>query len=177
MKLMDKEKFMKELQELCTEVKKTDTSYNVSMKVDDSREEKCGSLTFVFSIKKKAPKSKEYKISMYIFESCRTISTFIINGRTLGLLFENSTMNSPEVALHYLKDILIGEIKWILNIEDMQMKKKAEMTEKKKNNTSSNYKGKHGDVKFNKHGIRISTYPKKTGNVKHHSKNTRGGRK
>jgi len=151
MNLMNKDQFIKSLQETITPIKEENKDFNITFKTDSSREESAGSLTFIFSIKNaKEARAKDYKISMYIFESRKCITTFIVNGRTLKLLFENSTMDSPTTSLHYLKDILLSEIKFIKDVEESVRSRRLNSPNKK-----------FGD-KRKSHDHRDSSYRKET---------------
>ena len=178
MKLMNKETFNASLKDLVTEIGNSAKDFLINFKMDDSKEESSGALTVVFTLKLKRGSSdkknapREYKISMYVFESHKAITTFIVNGRTLQLLFENSTMNSHEIALHYLKEILNNEIKFARELEDTIRKQKEEASKKRmeerrkprsnrnerydrnktgkpRNGSGNNYKGKGGKKPYN----------------------------
>lgn len=139
MKLMDKAKHVEALKALTKELGEEVKDYTIKFKMDDSREEKTGSLTTIFTIKHKTnKKAKEFKIAIYIFESRKSITTFIVNGRTLTLLFENSTINSPDIALHYLRDILLNEVAWVRNLEEIVKKQKDEAAKKRGNKKPQN---------------------------------------
>ena len=159
MKLMDKAKHVEALKALTKELGEEVKDYTIKFKMDDSREEKTGSLTTIFTIKHKTnKKAKEFKIALYIFESRKSITTFIVNGRTLTLLFENSTINSPDIALHYLKDILLNEVSWVRNLEEIVKKQKDEAAKKRGNKKPQNGSNK---------GKRPQTSKKPSGNKQH----------
>lgn len=167
MKLMNTQDYIKSLKELMTELGKEVSDYSISFRSDTRREEEQGSLTFTFVIKsRKNNKAKEYKIALYIFENKKTVTSFIINGRTLNLLFENSTMDSPKVALHYLKDILLSEVKWVRELEDLLAKQKADAMRKKMNNRRQ--PGKSRNDSYNNH--KNNGY-KKNNNYRHNNHN------
>ena len=149
MKLMNKDEYIVNLTNLVKKITETVKDYTIHFKTDDSREDKNGSLTFTFAIKNSQDtKAKEYKIALYIFEGRKSITSFIVNGRTLNLLFENSTMNSPDVALHYLNDILESEIKWVRGVEET-VRKQKDAARKKRNDSRKTTSRK---VDYNKNG-------------------------
>ena len=131
MKMMNTDEFVEKLKSLLAKVSEKETAYEFSKSVDRAGEEN-GKLQIVFTIKNKEnKKAKEFKLPMYIFEGRKHLTTFVISARTLKLLFENSTMDSPEIALHYLEDILYNEVKWIKEVEET-IKKQKEAASKKR---------------------------------------------
>lgn len=190
MKLMNKDEFVTSLKELMTKLEKNEKDYTISFKTDAGHEEKNGTLTFTFTVKnKKELRAKEYKIALYIFENKKTITTFIINGRTLTLLFENSTINSPNISLHYLEDILLNEVKWGRELEE-ELKKKKEEAAKKKQEAKRKYPNKDTYKKNNNYsskphgnsgGKPRSSYPNKNGfqtkTVRKPYENSKGGKR
>lgn len=182
MKLMNKATYSDSLKEVVNEFKNDTKDFLVNFKIDDSKEESGGKLGIVFTIKKADAKGqpREYKVAMYIFEAHKSITTFIINGRTLQLLFENSTINSPDIALTYLKEILLNEVKFARELEETIKKQKEESAKKKfekrrKGSPNRNQKYKNssknkGGYKKNNHNG--SKYPKNgNGGKQHHSSN------
>ena len=172
MKLMNKDEFVASLKELMTKLGKSEKDYTISFKTDASHEEENGTLSFTFNVKnKKEPKAKEYKIALYIFENKKTITTFIVNGRTLTLLFENSTINSPNISLYYLEDILLNEVKWVRNLEE-DLKKKKEEAAKKKMETRRKYQNKD---KYKKNNNSYKPYGNSGGRPQSSYSNNRNG--
>ena len=104
-------------------------------------------------------------VALYIFERKNGITTFIINGETMDLLFENATIKSPEISLTYLKTILEGNVKWLLNTKN----KKPDFKPKKK---FSNKNRKPGMRKGNHQGDKKPF--KNTGDRKPYKKNSNG---
>ena len=75
MKLMNKEAFNTSLKDLVTEIGNSAKDFLINFKMDDSKEESSGDLSVVFALKLKRGSSdkknapREYKISMYVFET------------------------------------------------------------------------------------------------------------
>ena len=131
MKMMNTEEYIGKIDELLKKVAEKHPAYSIRQKSDITKEAD-GQLQFIFTIKnKEMKKAPEYKLPLYIFEGRKHITAFIISARTLKLLFENSTMDSPNVALHYLEGILDAEIAWIKDLEE-QVKKQQEAAAKKR---------------------------------------------
>lgn len=131
MKMMNTEEYVGKIDKLLKKVAEKHTVYSIRHKADTTKEAD-GQLQFIFTIKnKEMKKAPEYKLPLYIFEGRKHITAFIISARTLKLLFENSTMDSPNVALHYLEGILDAEITWIKDLEE-QVKKQHEAAAKKR---------------------------------------------
>jgi hypothetical protein len=132
MKLMNKDAWVEKLNDLM-KVLNTHEKLKITTEINDKKEESAGSFSVIFRVSHKDEKAgkKDTKIALYVFENHQAITTFIINGRNLSLLFENSTMNSPDISLHYLKDILLNEMEWFAKAEEEAKKKKAEAYKKK----------------------------------------------
>lgn len=173
MKLMNTQDYIKSLKELVTELGKEASDYAISFRPETSKEEN-GALTFVFVIRnKKSDRSKEYKIALYIFENKKTVTSFIINGRTLNMLFENSTINSPNVALHYLRDILLSEVKWIRDLEETVRKQEEERKKKRMANRGNSgkkpYNNRGGQKNFRQQSGKKNYNGNRNGGSGHHN--------
>jgi len=122
MKLINKDKFVNGVKEVVNGVNIEETGneekvkYAVKMVVDEAKD-KDGVLGVILTIKKVGKTNKEYKVPIYVIESYHKVETLIINNRTCKVLFENSTINSSEIALSYLKGILLNEIGFIRKVE------------------------------------------------------------
>lgn len=151
MNIIDVEKVEIGLKDALEELKKKYPEYEITM---DSckKKENNGTIYYVFHAKKNSEKRPNKvtisNIGMYIFESKGKVTTFIINGRTMEMLFENCTINSPIIAIHYLKDILSSEIDWLVKIQKTlsERKKPVKNFKSRGNSNESKSDGKN----FNK---------------------------
>lgn len=123
MKILDTQKFIDDLNvaiENSTKTENGDSKIVITTEPVLTKDEN-GSIYFKICLKKGLIQKK---IAIYIFERKNGITTFIVNGDTMDLLFENATIKSPEIALTYLKTILEGDIKWINNTKKSAFPKK-----------------------------------------------------
>ena len=128
---MNTEEFINSLNELLKKVSEKETGFNFYHKVDRA-DEADGKLFILIRFKNKEnKKAKEYKLPMYIFEGRKHLTTAIISSRTFKILFENSSMDSPNIGLHYLETILDKELTWVKNLEE-EIKKQHEAAAKKR---------------------------------------------
>lgn len=163
MKLMNREEFEKCTTEMIAELNKEETEYIITVKSNYKREESSGVISFVFSCRKKKMHKGDTpsSIGLYISESKRCINTFIVNGRTMDLLFENSTINSPQIALHYLKDILLSEVKFVKNLDALMQKSMASKIKQKRGNKKfSHNKSRNDRRSSDKNGLEKRPYKK-----------------
>lgn len=124
MKLMNTEETTKKINEVIADAQTTMNSiHTISVTLEPNVEkDNNGTVFYKFHVKKKGLKT-EKSFALYFFERKNGISTFLVNGETLDLLFENSTMNSPEIVMSYLKKVLEGDIKWLLATKEKPQKK------------------------------------------------------
>lgn len=155
MKILNTEVFIEQLKKVISDAVGTK---KITSTLDTKNDkESNGSLYFVVILKKD---KNEKKIGLYIFERKNGITTFIVNGETLELLFENATINSPQISLTYLKSIIESDIKWL---EDTK-------PPKKKNNPRNKFSKNTGGFSKNKNNRRP---PNKTGGYKGEQKENR----
>lgn len=148
--LPEKENYFEKLKNLTKkineETKELKPKCTIDVDLDDSREETSQCLQFVFTVKTVTKQPRVYSIGMYLLQNKQGVETIIVNGRTGKLLFENCTINSPEIAIHYLNDILLNEVKWVANLEGkLYDKKKTNNKRKYQKRPVNNSKGNSSD--------------------------------
>ena len=158
MKIVNKEKTIESVNALVAEIN-SESKNKVEVTVNEGKEEN-GSLWFTFEMKSK-DKFKAFpvsKVGLYIFESTGKVSSFIINGRTMKLLFENATILSPDIAIHYLKSILLREIEWTAKLESRLKEEEVRKAKKRSSKGRGNNRG-----GYNKGGEKKSSGKKPQG--------------
>lgn len=132
MNILDLEKFKEDVNKVIENQIKVSDHVTSTLELNDKKEEN-GSVYFKIVLKKD---KNEKKIALYIFERKNGITTFIINGDTMDLLFENATIQSPQISLAYLDSIIKSDVTWLKN------------TKPKKAPAKKNFKG--GKKPYNK---------------------------
>jgi len=145
MKLINKDKFVDGVKAIINDVNIEETGneekvkYMAKITVDEAKD-KDGVLGVIITLKKVGKTNREYKVPIYVIESYHKVETLIINNRTCKVLFENSTINSSDIALSYLKGILLNEIGFIRKVE-ATVASKTKRNFKPRNNRPDNKKG------------------------------------
>lgn len=85
--------------------------YNLKTSVNRKKESD-GSFNIVLELRRKGV--KDWKcIVIYFAEHSHGITTLVVNGILHNIIFENSTMDSPNALLSYLPEIILSDVKYL----------------------------------------------------------------
>lgn len=163
MKIVNKDEFTKAMKDLVDELNQSAKNSQISVRLEDKKE---GNNTIWYMVNLKptyADIAKEkYWIGVYLFEANSGVNTFVVNGRRGELLFENKTVNAPEISLCYIKQILINEDEFIgkraVAVKKLREAKKAKKAgnhtngQKKKFNNNQKHYQKSGTKTYRSYG-------------------------
>lgn len=151
MKLMNADKVIEDINTMLVEVKKHPDvvdvkdengkviEFSFKTKVNRSKE-KDGSFNIVIDIHRDG--IKEWKcIAVYFAEHTHGITTLVVDGGSHNIIFENSTMDSPNTLLAYLPDIVVSDVKYLTKCK---VKPKT-FTKKNINTSGKNFTGRRKD--------------------------------
>ena len=170
MKLMNRDTYLEGVNKIVAEVNKVEkekdskSPYPVMVKVDTAKEDKDGVLAVILTLKAGTDTTK--KVAIYIIESYHRLETIVINNRTCKVLFQNNTMNSPQISLNYLNGILLNEIEFCKKLKTYHKKKPAGKKPFNKGAKSGGFQKKPGTYQKKPYGSQQNgnrSYQKKQG--------------
>lgn len=140
MKLMNADKVIDKINEMLVDVLKhpdiTDAKdefgnpieFKLKTSVNRKREAD-GSFNIVLELRRNGV--SDWKcIVVYFAEHSHGITTIVVNGLLHNIIFENSTMNSPDALLTYLPEIILSDVKYL---KECKMKKAPRASKEKRN--------------------------------------------
>ena len=123
MKLMDADKVIADIDQMLIDVQKhsdivdakDDAGNDIVFKLKtmvNRNKEKDGSFNIVIELRRAGV--KDWKcIVVYFAEHSHGITTLVVNGILHNIIFENSTMTSPNALLTYLPEIILSDVRYL----------------------------------------------------------------